>query len=225
MVSDMQHHCGGQRLPPNVIQRAMRSFPSKEVRLSAAVAAERWARWYAALTSNLPMRILTCGWWLLMLTIWWSIWCSVKPNMQFGSSSFLSHLLTDRPEGPGKVWSCVIWSFFVICPSSSIDSCSMMPSGAAKACGIFIVHSTVSGKLKSCMTSSSMSVFIVSWCSWADLWLPHSNMNAMSIWWLASEISSRGKVAPSQRMSFTFFHNGCLWRMGLRDGQFLNSDP
>lgn len=53
-----------------------------------------------------------------------------------GRRCFLTLKFTDRPEGPGKVWSCVILNLGIMEPLSSIVDCLWHPNGAIEAFGI-----------------------------------------------------------------------------------------
>jgi hypothetical protein len=65
-------------------------------------------------------------------------------------------ILTNFPEGPGKVWSCVMQNFCMYSPMVLIVSCSWHPNGAIEMFGIKLYRLTGKGRAKPLFTSLSM---------------------------------------------------------------------
>ncbi len=82
--------------------------------------------------------------------------------MMLGSCSFSTQRLTERPDGPGNDWSCVILNFGTLAPVLSMVSCLMQPKGASEAFGMLNNILTWSGSANPCATSSDMLLIIAS---------------------------------------------------------------
>jgi hypothetical protein len=74
--------------------------------------------------------------------------------MQLGRSSFMTHWLTEKEDGLGNDWSCVILYLGMRLPLSLIVSCLMHPRGASDAFGIRCNISVGKGSTKLFVMSS-----------------------------------------------------------------------
>jgi len=145
--------------------------------------------------------------------------------MHGGSFSFSTRRFTDKPDGPGNDWSCVILNFGMWIPCSLMVSCSWQPRGAMDAFGIYLYSCKGSGSAKPFTISSLISLSKTCLFLIADWWLPRfawkSKSRSLS-WW---DIGVNGKVAPNNNIFLNFSQRGWSWRSSCNWFGFLNSEP
>ncbi len=136
--------------------------------------------------------------------------------MNGGSSSCSTLLFTDKFDGPGKNWSCVMRCLDVLSPFSFIVPCSGQPSGAMDMFFMYLCSWNGRTRAKALETSSVNSSDRISGLSVADLQFPLEMWNSLSKCLISLSKGSSGKVAPYSSVSFVYFQSGCCDRIVSR---------
>jgi hypothetical protein len=147
-----------------------------------------------------------------------------KLYMHGGSSSFMTHKLTDKEEGPGSNWSWVIW-----CSGTHSPHVwwwfLVWSTRASEAFGNRYSNSKERGKENPRSISSVIMLSRVLWCILVDLWFPYCEWNSRSSFCRASEIGWRGKESPWKMMFDRWGQCGWNCNKGWRTSTSLNLEP
>jgi hypothetical protein len=141
-----------------------------------------------------------------------------------GRDSLITRRFTERPEGPGKDWSCVILNFGIFTPISFMVSCLWHPRGARDAFGILKSTSNGRGSEKPRLTSSDMMGSSIFLNFNVDLWFPRSRWKFKSVIRSCWDIGRKGNVAPLSRIISRWGQFGWCWRISCRSEEGLNSE-